>query len=90
MEHLWDERRQRARPNHPTLVPDLTNALVAEWKQVPATMFQHQVKSLRRRVEAVIAAKGRDQLHINAHGFGMRCLTSRCPNTFDHEVYLIV
>ena len=39
-------------------LPDLTNALVAEWKQVPAAMFQHLVESLPRRVEAVIAAKG--------------------------------
>ena len=38
IEHLWDEleRQLRARPNHPTSVHDLTNALVAEWKQVPA------------------------------------------------------
>ena len=37
IEHLWDEleRRLRAWPNRPTFVPDLTNALVAEWKQVP-------------------------------------------------------
>jgi hypothetical protein len=27
------------------------------WKQVPATIFQHQVESLPRRVEAVIAAQ---------------------------------
>ena len=35
IEHLWDEleRRLRARPNHSTSVPNLTNALVAEWKQ---------------------------------------------------------
>ena len=34
IEHLWDklEHRLRARPNRPTSVPDLTNALVAEWK----------------------------------------------------------
>jgi hypothetical protein len=58
--HLWDEleHRLRARPNRPKSVPDLTNALVAEWKQVPAAMFQHLVESLPRRVEAVIAAKG--------------------------------
>jgi hypothetical protein len=45
IEHLWDEleRRLRARPNRPTLVPDLTNAFVAEWKQVPTAMFQHLV-----------------------------------------------
>ena len=32
IEHLWDEleRRLRARPNCPTSVPGLTNALVAE------------------------------------------------------------
>ena len=58
IEHLWDELegRLQARPNHQTSVPDLTNALVAEWKQVPAAMFQHLVDSLRRRVEAVTAA----------------------------------
>ena len=57
---LWEEleRRLRARPNRPTSVPDLTNALVAERKKVPASMFQHLVESLPRRVEAVIAAKG--------------------------------
>jgi hypothetical protein len=45
-------------PNHPTSVADLTNALVAEWKQVPGSMFQHLVESLPRRGEDVIAAKG--------------------------------
>jgi hypothetical protein len=56
---LWSDEavRLRARPNRPTSVPDLTNAFVAEWKQVPAAMFQHLVESLPRRVEAVIAAK---------------------------------
>jgi hypothetical protein len=39
-------------------VPDLYNALVAEWKKVPAAMFQHLVENLPRGVEAVIAAKG--------------------------------
>ena len=41
-----------------TSVPNLTNALVAEWKQVPAAMFQYLVESLPRRVGAVIATKG--------------------------------
>ena len=60
IEHLWDEleRRLRTRSNRPTFVPNLTRALVVEWKQVPAAMFQHLVESLPRRVEAVIAAKG--------------------------------
>ena len=61
IEHLRDEfeRRLEARPNHPTSVPDLTNTLVAEWKQVPTAMFQHLVESLSRRVEGVIESKGR-------------------------------
>jgi hypothetical protein len=37
--------------------PVLTNSLVAEWRQVPAAMFQHLVKRLSRSVEAVIVAK---------------------------------
>jgi hypothetical protein len=43
IEHLWDVR-MGARPNRPTSVPDLSNAVVAEWKQVPAAMFQHLVE----------------------------------------------
>ena len=42
----------------PTSVPDLTNASVFEWKQVPVAMCQHLVESLPIGVEAVIAAKG--------------------------------
>jgi hypothetical protein len=52
------ECQLRARPNRPTSVHDLTNALVAEWKQVPVAMFQHLLESLSRRVEAVTSAKG--------------------------------
>jgi hypothetical protein len=57
---LWDELECRlwASPNRPPSVPNLTNALVAEWKQVPTAMVQHLVESLPRRVKAVIAAKG--------------------------------
>jgi hypothetical protein len=39
-------------------MPNITNALLAEWKQVPTAMFQHLVESFPRIVEAVIAAKG--------------------------------
>uniref|UniRef100_UPI00358E9025 uncharacterized protein n=1 Tax=Myxine glutinosa TaxID=7769 RepID=UPI00358E9025 len=47
IKHLWDEleRQLRARPNHPTSVPNLANALMAERKQIPAAMFQHLVES---------------------------------------------
>ena len=57
IKHLWDELELRARPSPPTSVPDLTNALVAQWKQFPAAMFQRLVESLHRRVDAVISAK---------------------------------
>ena len=87
IEHLWNELecRLRARSNFPTSVPDLTNALVAEWKKIPAAMFQHLVESLHRRVEDVIQQRG-DKLHVNAHDVGMRCWTRRCPHTFGHVV----
>ncbi|CDQ89753.1 unnamed protein product [Oncorhynchus mykiss] len=88
IEQFWDELEHRlpAKPNHPTSVPDFTNALVAELK-VPAAMFQHPVESLPRRLEAVIVAKGY-QLHIHAHAFGMKCSTSRCPHTFGNLLAL--
>ena len=36
IKHVWDDLEpRRVRPNRPTSVPDLTNALVAEWKQEP-------------------------------------------------------
>ena len=34
------------------------------------------------------SSKGGDQLHSNAHDFGMRYWTNRCPHTFGHIVYL--
>uniref|UniRef100_A0AAZ3NWM9 E3 ubiquitin-protein ligase n=1 Tax=Oncorhynchus tshawytscha TaxID=74940 RepID=A0AAZ3NWM9_ONCTS len=48
IDQLWYEleRRLQARHNRPTSVPNLTDALVAEWKQVPAAMFQHLVENL--------------------------------------------
>ena len=64
IEHLWMNWNADCEPGliaqHqcPTSVPELTNALAAEWNQVPAAMFQHLVESLPRRVEAGIAAKG--------------------------------
>jgi hypothetical protein len=65
----------RALTSTPSKVPDLTNALVAEWKQVPAAMFQHLVESLPRRGTC---------FHINAHDCEVRYSTSRCPHTFGH------
>jgi hypothetical protein len=70
---------------------NLTNALAVEWKQAPTALFQHLVEGLPRRVKFVILKQQRgDQLHINVHDFGMRCLTNRCPHTVGHVVYIHV
>ncbi len=50
LQHLWYELQ------HPTSVPKLNCALVAEWEQIPAARFQNLVESLPRRVDAVTAA----------------------------------
>lgn len=36
-EHLWDvlERRLRARSHHSSSLPELADAVVSEWKQIP-------------------------------------------------------
>ena len=41
-----------------TSVPDLINALLEEWSNIPTDTLLNLVDSLPRRVEAVIAAKG--------------------------------
>lgn len=55
---LWDELRHwlHPRPPRPTSVPDLTNALVTEWTQVPAATLHNLVGSLPRRLEVTITA----------------------------------
>ena len=60
IEHLWDqlERRLRDRPSRPTSVPDLKNAHVEEWSNIPIDTILNLVHSLPRIVEAVIVAKG--------------------------------
>ena len=55
----------------PETLGDLMNALVAEWKQIPAAMFQHLLESLPRRVEAVNV--GRAGVHIL---LAMQCSSS--------------
>ena len=54
IEYLWDELecRQKTWPNCPTSVH------VAEWKQVPAAMFQKLAENLPKRVETVMATRG--------------------------------
>lgn len=59
-EHVWDELKpwQCARASHLTAVPDLTNALVAEWAQISMVILQNLVES-QPRVEVVLIGKGK-------------------------------
>ena len=66
----------------------LVESLPRREEAVIAAMFHHLVESLPRRAASVIAVRG-DQLHINAHDIGMRCLRSRNPHTFTHIVYIV-
>ena len=60
IERLWDEleRRLRTTPSRPTLVCDLTNALLEEWSKISINTLLNLVESLPRRVKVVITAKG--------------------------------
>ena len=55
VQHLLDklERWLWARPHHPTSVADLTNALLAEWEQIPAASLQILVESCPRILQTV-------------------------------------
>lgn len=44
------ERLVHPRPPQPTSEPDLTNALVTEWSQIPTTTFHNLVERFLRRV----------------------------------------
>ncbi|XP_042626643.1 importin subunit alpha-3-like [Cyprinus carpio] len=50
IKHISDELewRLRTRPSCPTLVPDLTNALLDEWAKIPTEALQNLVERLER------------------------------------------
>lgn len=59
IEHIWDELGRRVRRNHqPATLPALENALVQEWRRLPAITVQRYVDSMRRRLIACILANG--------------------------------
>ena len=60
IEHLWDElgRRVRHRQNPPETLQELGDALVHEWNNIPQAFIQRLIGSMRRRCEAVVAARG--------------------------------
>jgi transposase len=60
IEHLWEElgRRVRHRQNPPETLQELRDALVHEWNSIPQAFIQRLIGSMRRRCEAVVAARG--------------------------------
>ncbi len=60
IEHLWDvlDKRVRRRPQQPESVDQLRTALLEEWNCIPQTRIQRLIASMRRRLTAVIQARG--------------------------------
>lgn len=85
IEHLWDELEcsLQAKAHHPTSVPGFT---VSEWKQIPATMFQHCGKPSQK--SGSFSSKGRKNfllmpvfLELNVNHVGA---VFGCSHTFSH------
>jgi hypothetical protein len=60
IEHLWDElgRRVRHRQNPPETLQELRDVLVHQWNNIPQAFIQRLIVSMRRRCEALFAARG--------------------------------
>ena len=59
IEHIWDALGRNVRRNHnPQNIHKRTNALKAEWNNLPNNLVQHYVNSMRRRVDALLRARG--------------------------------
>ena len=60
IEHLWDELGKRVchGQNPAETLQELRDAFVHEWHSIPQAFFQRLIGSVRRRCEAVVAARG--------------------------------
>lgn len=60
LEHMWDalKRRVRVRNPAPTTLAELETAVLEEWEQFPQEAIQDLIRSMPRRMEAVIRARG--------------------------------
>jgi hypothetical protein len=58
IEHLWEQLGRRVRSRTPRNLKELTSCLVQEWNSMPSNAGDHLVKSMKKRVDEVIAAKG--------------------------------
>ena len=60
IEHSWDmlQKAISALPVHPTTVPLLRTSLQEEWARLPQQQLGRLIKSMRRRCQTVIDARG--------------------------------
>lgn len=60
IEHVWNQldRSVRKRPNAPQTIQELTQALIEEWENIPQESLHRLVRSMPRRCEEVIRARG--------------------------------
>lgn len=60
IEHLWDQlkKKVRARNPAPATKPDLKAALLEEWDSIDQDQVKKLIRSMKKRMEAVIRARG--------------------------------
>ena len=60
IEHVWDllGRRVRSRNRAPETVHELSQALIDEWNALPQQLIRRYIRSMPRRCEACIQARG--------------------------------
>ena len=61
IEHHWDElhRRVRRRDNPPAFLPDLEQALLQKWNNIPQMTVNNLINSITRRVQSALDANSR-------------------------------
>lgn len=60
IEHIWDQlgKAIRGRPNQPITLAELEEALVEEWDLLPQENIRRLIRSMPRRIQAVIQSHG--------------------------------
>lgn len=60
IEHMWDTLKQKVRARNPvpTTLGELETAIREEWNRIPQETIKVLIRSLKRRMQAVIRARG--------------------------------
>jgi hypothetical protein len=58
IENLWNELKRRVHKRRPSNIEELKTFAVEEWGKIPTETCQHLVETYKKRLSAVIAAKG--------------------------------